>query len=258
MKRLLIIILVLSPVLLEAQDNIILRNGESLDCKITRVDSSIIYYDFYKGERKISSFTDKKDVRSYQISPDHLLDKDVYTDNPFATDQNSTVFIDTSKYIRETSKWINLITYSQRFGIHANGWSVQYYGYNLKNTSKWILPIIFSIESFIINSAKLSDSNYNSMSMGYLMFGLSPFYKLNDYIFLNLGGQFLFGSETLGSYYESERTNTVFGFVPSQGIYFIPKSKVGITVGLGVYEKFLTSEVYKNDAGLKLELGIKF
>jgi hypothetical protein len=45
---------------------------------------------------------------------------------------------------------------------------------------------------------------------------------------------------------------------PSQGIYFIPKSKIGITLGLGVYEKLLNSKVYNNDIGVKLEIGIKF
>lgn len=258
MKRILLFILGLSPLLVEAQDNIFLRNGVPLDCKITRIDSSIIYYDFYKGDRKISSFVDKKDVRSYQINTEHSLDKELYTEDSIASGHNNTVFVDTTKYIKETNKWINLITYSQHFGLHAKGWSAKYYGYNLKNTSNWAIPIVFSIEMFYIYAASLSDFNYNSVSMSYFMFGISPFYKLNDYIFLNLSGQFLFGSETLGSYYEDEKTNSIFGFLPSQGIYFVPKSKVGITVGLGIYEKFLTSEVYKNDIGLRLEVGIKF
>jgi hypothetical protein len=52
-----------------SQDVILLRNGEQIDCKITRVDSAIIHYDFVKGERKLSSYVAKNEVRSYKINP---------------------------------------------------------------------------------------------------------------------------------------------------------------------------------------------
>ena len=253
----LIVLTLLSLITLTSysQDLIILRNGEQIDCKITKVDSVIIHYDFYKGERKLSSYVAKDNIHSYKINtsdniPDNSSDLLQIPDN--------TVIIDTTKYVKETNKWINLITYSQRYGLHADGWSVQYYGYNLRNTSKWSIPILFAIEGFTIHTDYFSQFDYQSVNMSYFMAGISPFYKLNDNFFLNLSANIIFGEETLTDFYATESSNTFFGFSPSQGIYFIPKSKVGITLGLSIYEKLLSSEVYKNDIGIKFEIGIKF
>jgi len=90
------------------------------------------------------------------------------------------------------------------------------------------------------------------------MVGICPFRRLNDYLFLNLGLQLIIGEEELTGFGGNQSTNTIFGIAPSQGIYFIPKSKVGITLGIGLYEKLLTSKIYQNDYGIKFEVGIKF
>ena len=167
-----------------SQDLIILRNGEQIDCKITKIDSAIIHYDFFKGERKLSSYVAKNDIRSYKLNttdniPENSSDVFQISDN--------TVIIDTTKYVKETNKWINLITYSQRYGLNADGWSVQYYGYNLRNTSKWTIPILFGFEGFTIHTDYFSQFDYQSLKMSYFLAGISPFYKLNDNFFLNLG-----------------------------------------------------------------------
>ena len=87
------------------------------------------------------------------------------------------------------------------------------------------------------------------------MIGIGPLRKLNDYFYLNLGFQFLIGMESLG---DNTTANPVYGIAPFQGLMFIPKSKIGICVGVGLYEKLLTSEFYQNDIGVKLEVGLKF
>lgn len=255
MNRIIVFILLLSPIIANSQDLIVLRNGEKIDCKIIKIDSLKIYYDFQRGERTISSFVNKNEIRSYQQAkqPDLTL-----VSNDSIKVQHKEVLIDTTKYVKHTYKWNNLITYSQRFGIHANGWSVQYYGYVLQDNSRWIIPCIFGLEGFTINTDYFSQFNYQSANMGYWLAGVSPFKKLNEYIYLNLGLQILFGSEQLKSFNGQETTNTIFGLAPSQGLFFIPKSKFGITASLGIYEKVLSSEVYKNDFGIKLEIGIKF
>jgi len=255
MRKLILIFLLFIPFISYSQDLIILRNGEQIDCKITKVDSSIVYYDFFKGERKLSSYIAKNDIRSYKTNeidsiPDNSSDMPLIQDN--------TVIIDTTKYVKETNKWINLITYSQRYGLHANGWSVQYYGYNLRNTSKWTIPIIFGIEGFEVHTDYFAQFDYQSVNMIYFLAGISPFHKLNDNFFLNLGVNIIFGEEKLKDFYGTESSNTFFGFSPSQGIYYIPKSKFGLILSISVYEKILSSEIYKNDIGLKLEIGIKF
>jgi hypothetical protein len=49
-----------------------------------------------------------------------------------------------------------------------------------------------------------------------------------------------------------------FGGEASQSFYFISRGKIGFFLGAGIYERFLTSKVYKTDIGLKIEGGIKF
>jgi len=239
-----------------SQDIIVLRNGEQIDCKITKIDSSYIFYDFYKGERKLSSYLLMNEIKSYMITDDNDSVQD--TSNASLLLNSAPVVIDTLKYIRETSKWINLITYSQRYGIHAKGWSVQYYGYNVTNKTKWSFPLQFGIEIFDIYIDYFSRFNYQMAEMSYFLAGISPFYRLNDNFFLNLGINIVFGEEKLTDFYGGESSDIFFGLSPSQGIHFIPTSKVGLTLGVSVYEKLLTSEVFKNDIGLEFELGIKF
>ena len=255
MKRLFFVLIIFIPSISFSQDLIKLRNGENINCKITKDDGGILYYNFQKGDRELSSYVNKSDIRSYHINESDSLKGDSVR---FTSSQYNTVIIDTSKYVKETNKWNNLITYSQRFGAHAKGWSVQYYGYNLKNTSKWAIPIVFGFEGFDIDTDYFSQFNYQSVTMNYFQAGISPFYKLNDYLFLNLGINLIFGEELLTNYSGQESSNTFWGLSPSQGIYFIPKSNFGIIIGASIYEKLLSSEVYKNDLGLKLEIGIKF
>ena len=67
MRKIILFLLLLISVISFAQDVIKLRNGESINCKITNVDSTIVYYDFYRAERKMSSFVAINDISSYSI-----------------------------------------------------------------------------------------------------------------------------------------------------------------------------------------------
>lgn len=255
-REILLTLIFLIPSFIYSQDLIILKNGNQINCKITKIDSTVVYYEFQKGERKLSSFVDKSDMRSYQINVASGNQND--TTGVFLSEQPKIVVIDTSEYVKETSDWINLITYSQRYGIHAKGWSVQYYGYNLRSTSKWVIPIIFGFESYKIRSDYFSQSDYQSASLAYILTGISPFYRFSDSFYLNLGVNLLFGNEKLVDFYDRESSKFIFGIYPSQGIYLITNSSIGFTLGISVYEMLLSSEVYRNDIGLKLEIGIKF
>lgn len=250
MAKYVLILALFSPFISYSQDLIILRNGEHIECKITKVDSSTVYYDFVKGERKLSSFIDKRHIHSFKVDSGYV------TNNLLA--QEHTVIIDTTEYIRETSQWINLITFSNRNGVHARGWSIQYIGYNLKNTTSWSIPLFIGLERFQIYPEYFSQFNYRSVNMSYFLAGISPFYKINDWLFINIGLNLIFGQEELSNFHGQESSRSFFGITASQGIYFVPKSRFGITLGIGIYEKTLNSEVYKNDLGLNLEIGIKF
>jgi len=254
-KRIGLLILIFIPVLIHSQDLIILRNGDSLNCKITKTDSLSVYYSILKNDRKIDSFMEKNEIRSYQINGIADSTTDIHAVN--LNKKVQKVVLDTTAYVKSVSKWINIITWSQKYGIHANGWEIMAYGYFLKNDSKWILPIIYGIEYFTINPDYFNQSGYQSARINYYMVGLSPLRKLNDYFYVNIGLQVLLGSESLTDYNGNESRNEVFGIAPSEGIMFIPKSKIGLCIGVGLYEKLLTSAFYQNDIGLKLEIGLK-
>jgi len=254
MKKIFLSFLMIFPTIIYSQDVIILRNGEQIEGKITKVDSINVYYDFQKGERKLSSFVEKKDIRSYQTNSEEEFKKDSVPD----LNEKKEVIVNQKVLVKETNKWNNMVTYSQKFGIHAKGWSVQYYGYNQKNTSRWAIPILFGIEGLNIDPEYFSQSDYQSLSMNYGSIGISPFYYLNEIFLVNLGVNVIYGEELLTDYYGEEKNYPFYGFTPSQGISYVSKSKVGLTVGISIYEKLLTSKVYKNDLGVKLEIGIKF
>ncbi len=239
-----------------AQDVITLRNGKTIDCKITQVDSAMIYYNFFKGDRQLSSYVDFTDVRSYQIKAAQQTDTAL---DSLEVTQNKTVVIDSSQYVKPSQRWINMITYARTYGIHAQGWSAHYYGYTFTNSCRWALPVVIGINWHEINADYILESGYYEASIGYALIGISPFYKLNDVFLLKLGANIMIGSERLSSRCAcTPDTKSVWGIATEQGVYFVPKSRFGITVGVGIYEKLLTSKVYKNDLGVRLELGIKF
>ncbi|MBO8132213.1 MAG: hypothetical protein H0Z29_12030 [Candidatus Marinimicrobia bacterium] len=67
----------------------------------------------------------------------------------------------------------------------------------------------------------------------------------------------LIGNETLIDFNGNKAKNYLIELAPIQGIYYIPRLNSGITFGIGIYDRLLTSEVYKNDFGIKAEIGVK-
>ena len=112
--------------------------------------------------------------------------------------------------------------------------------------------MLFGLERFEILSDYISQSDYRSAYLNYFTAGINPFYKFDVNLYLNLGINVLFGEEEFSTFSGGKDLNTYFGFSPSQGIFYIPRS------GLSAYERFLGSEAYKNDIGFEVELGIKF
>ncbi len=256
MKKLILLILVLFPIFANSQDLIILRNGERIDCTITKIDSLNIFYNFLKDGRNISSFTEKNEIRSYQLHSD--ADSATNPSDLNMNLKNNPVIVDTSVYIKNINRWNNLITFSKMFGTRATGWSLQYYGYVSKNNQRWFIPCVFEFERFAIKQDYFEQFNYQSARISYWMAGISPFIRLKDYFYINTGIQLVMGDEQLMDLNNQESNRTIFGITSSQGVYFISKSNFGIICGVGLYEKLLSSEVFQNDIGFKLEIGIKF
>ncbi|WP_010662287.1 hypothetical protein [Marinilabilia salmonicolor] len=240
-----------------AQDQITKRDGEQINCNITKVDEQVIYYDFHRDDRKFSSFIPLTEVRSYQRGSEGNV-ADSLDSNIDVEGKVNEVLVDTTDYVEEVDEWINLAVYSQRIGANATGWGVDYYGYNLTSRSRWVLPLVVGIEGFDIRPDYFNKSGYYMAEMSYMTFGISPLYHLGDKFYLNLGVRLIYGEEELTDFSGDVSSNIFFGLNPSQGIVFIPESKFGVTLGIGIYEKVLSSNVYNNDVGVTFQLGIKF
>jgi hypothetical protein len=151
-----------------------------------------------------------------------------------------------------------LLTFSNSQGINATGFAFSFYSYTNRDGKGWVFPWIFTIDIMNIKPAYFAQFNFQSAKLNYYMAGISAFKKINDYFWLNLGLQLPIGSEELTDFSGHKTDNFIIGIAPTQGIYLISKSKVGIILSLGLYEKLITSEVYKIDIGIKAEIGIKF
>ena len=80
-----------------SQDLITLRNGQEISCKITKLDSATIYYDFVKANRTLSSFVSKSSIREYRQSTKLSNPNDSVSGKIMHVTEK--VLVDTTKYI---------------------------------------------------------------------------------------------------------------------------------------------------------------
>lgn len=88
--------------------------------------------------------------------------------------------------------------------------------------------------------------------------GLSVIKRLGNNFYANFTFLIPLGNEELIDFNDKASNNFLLGLAGSQTLLFIPKFKYGLTFGLGVYQRWMTSKVYQNDYGLHLNLGLKF
>ncbi len=150
------------------------------------------------------------------------------------------------------------LTCSNLQGLNATSWSISYYNYSETYKQIWVYPLILSVEILKIKPEYFNRFNYQSANLNYFTLGFGAFRSINDYFKFNLGLNIPLGLEVLKKMDGEQINNIIMGVTPSQNIYFISKSEHGIIFGIGVYEKLLTSLVYKSDFGIKAEVGIKF
>lgn len=176
-------------------------------------------------------------------------DEPIYTPSPAITP-----IIQLQKKV----KWNHMITVNMTLGQNANGGGLSYYRFYRNENSEWIFPWGISIDAFKIKDDYFSHSGYQKAELNYWTPGICALKNVYGNFYLNLTFQVPIGTETLTAYSGHESTDFIIGVAPSQGIYFVPKSNIGITFGIAMYERYLTSEVYKSDLGFKAEVGIKF
>ncbi len=77
-KKIIFLLFLFCPILTFSQDLIILKNGERVYCKITKIDSLKVYYAFSQNDKVNDSYSNKSDIRSYQCYSKGI---DVKTEN---------------------------------------------------------------------------------------------------------------------------------------------------------------------------------
>jgi len=165
----------------------------------------------------------------------------------------------------EDNRWISLVTANSAFGTNAEGWGGSYFGFSTKQKNGWLIPISVAVDRIAVDPSLFVRANYNEKAQLRFTYG-----KVGSGVIRKLGEDFhiLLGVSAMGGPEELTRNNldgttTIssrfsFGGEVNQSFYFISRGKVGFFLGAGVYERFLTSKVYKIDIGLKIEGGIKF
>ena len=82
MKRsLFILLLFISPIIIKSQDQILLKDGRRIDCKIIRSDTSFLYIEVIKNDKEIKTLIEKKDVRD--ISYNNQVNFNSHNSNNF-------------------------------------------------------------------------------------------------------------------------------------------------------------------------------
>jgi hypothetical protein len=153
--------------------------------------------------------------------------------------------------------------FDKTFGVHYPGWGLSYYGYHIdiNEETEWIFPWVVTLESYKLppdppdpNAGYFIDTK-TEMHIGA---GISMAKRLKKTMYLKF--EFLIPINLASSDLESKKEieDHLLGVAMSQGLIFIPQSRFGLTFGVAIFERWLNSDVYRNDIGIQLEAGIKF
>lgn len=155
-------------------------------------------------------------------------------------------------------EFANLLTVVRTYGVNATSWGASYAAYTADSLANWIFPWGISMERFTVRQEYFNQFNYHMAKWNYFMPGISAYRKITKQIYVNFSFRIPMGTEVLTDFSDNTTTKYVIGIAPSQGFQFIANSKFGLTIGLGIYERLLTSEVYNSDIGIKVNVGFKF
>lgn len=159
--------------------------------------------------------------------------------------------------------WNSLLMFSKAFGIHYPGWGLSYYGYHIdiNEETEWIFPWVVTLESYKLppdppdpNARYFIDTKAD-MHIGA---GISAAKRLKETIYLKFAFLIPFNLASSDLESKNEIEDYLLGVAMSQGVIFIPQSRFGLTFGVAIFERWLNSDIYRNDIGIQLEVGIKF
>ena len=162
--------------------------------------------------------------------------------------------------IRYKLHWGNMLTVKQSAGFMENSYNLSYYGYFITK-DVWTLPISIKISSSKSYNASYMNSGYKDWSQSLTYLGISAFRKLKDNFYLSLAGYVPLGWEhyrLTDDLTDKRHLHLLAGIDTEERILYISPDKVGLVLGLGFYQRLISSKVYTLDSGFSLEVGVKF
>ncbi len=165
--------------------------------------------------------------------------------------------------VRFRIKWVNWLTYRQSVGFIESSHNFSYYGY-FQTRKKWTIPISLRLSSSTHYNAGALDPDYDpdSWRKYVLDLGMSGFKNLKDDFYLSMGVQLPIGWERYRYDHETsddrKHTHLLVGAGLEERVFYMSPNKVGLILGLGFYQRLMTSRLYNLDAGMTFEVGIKF
>lgn len=148
-------------------------------------------------------------------------------------------------------------TLSVLIGNNASGWTGTYYFNQIYSNNLISIPLTFAVE-YMDNLTSNQSKQYLNTSIYYTKIGAELFYPLNRYFWLNAGLQVPLGSEKLSESYDSSVENLIIGISATQSIRVMSPQYDGLTLAVGLFEQLTTSKVQPFNAGVRVEVGLKF
>lgn len=148
-------------------------------------------------------------------------------------------------------------TLSVLIGNNASGWTGTYYFNRIYSNNLISIPLTFAVE-YMDNLTSNQSKQYLNTSIYYTKIGAELFYPLNRYFWLNAGLQVPLGSEKLSESYDSSVENLIIGISATQSIRVMSTQYDGLTLAVGLFEQLTTSKVQPFNAGVRVEVGLKF
>jgi hypothetical protein len=151
----------------------------------------------------------------------------------------------------------------ERFnGTTASGLRFRYLYFQREwDNLNWKPAFSFDIEAIALNESFDDNTDIFTVDYSYFAIGVGAIKPFNNFLFLELGLKFAFGSERIvyDPFYNRDNTNFLFGVQLSQRIHLMLGKGFGFFLSCGTYENFYpTTEYLKTDFGFSFGGGLKF
>lgn len=142
-------------------------------------------------------------------------------------------------------------------GINGIGCTATYYLGSLYSNNHIYIPLTASAE-YMDNITTSEAKNYQEPSLYYAKIGAEVFYPLNKYFWLNAGVQIPLGTEKLADLDGNDSETFLAGICLTQSIRIMSSQYDGVTFAVGFFEQVTSSKVQPYNAGVRIEIGVKF